>query len=144
MMRPKETGRPFHPACFCCDACGRPIDKRYYSVDGSTVCHDCYVASREKCARCSDPILETTLKALDRSYHPNCFTCSQCPLSLDGIQFFISNDNKAICGTCYARTDAKKCRQCRSAILEDCLVSRNGEEYFHKGCYDRDSERTKN
>ena len=46
MMRPKETGRPFHPACFCCDACGRPIDKRYYSVDGSTVCHDCYVVSR--------------------------------------------------------------------------------------------------
>ena len=43
-------------------------------------------ASREKCARCSDPILETTLKALDRSYHPNCFTCSQCSLSLDGIQ----------------------------------------------------------
>ena len=42
------------------------------------------------------------------------------------------------------RTEAKKCRQCRSAILEDCLVSRNGEEYFHKGCYDRDSERTKN
>ena len=43
-------------------------------------------ASREKCAGCSDPILETTLKALDRSYHPQCFTCSHCPLSLDGIQ----------------------------------------------------------
>ena len=43
-------------------------------------------ATREKCARCSEPILETTLKALERSYHPHCFTCSHCPLSLDGIQ----------------------------------------------------------
>ena len=51
MMRPKEmAGRPFHPECFRCDACKRPIDKRYYSVDGRTICHDDYVVrhSREK------------------------------------------------------------------------------------------------
>ena len=45
MMRPKETGRPFHPECFRCDDCKRPIDKRYYSVDGRTICHDDYVVS---------------------------------------------------------------------------------------------------
>ena len=48
MMRPKETGRPFHPECFRCDDCRRPIDKRYYSVDGRTVCHDDYVVSERR------------------------------------------------------------------------------------------------
>ncbi len=61
-------------------------------------------ASRDKCGRCSQPILQTILKALDDSFHPSCFTCSQCPLCLDGIQFYLSQDKKPLCQVCYARS----------------------------------------
>ena len=50
--------------------------------------------TREKCHRCSRPIMESSLRALERIYHPECFRCSMCPKTLEGTQFFVTNDTK--------------------------------------------------
>ena len=55
------------------------------------------------CNLCSERIVGTVLKALEQSFHPNCFTCSQCPLCLDGVQFYMAEDKKPLCQACYAR-----------------------------------------
>ena len=59
--------------------------------------------SRPKCARCGRPILTSTLKALDQVYHPECFTCSMCPKSLEGVEFFVTDEKKPMCKDCYVR-----------------------------------------
>ena len=60
-------------------------------------------ASRETCARCGRAIMEATLKALGQVYHPNCFVCSMCPQSLEGVEFFVTEDNKPMCKEDFAR-----------------------------------------
>ena len=59
--------------------------------------------SRETCARCGRAIMEATLKALGQVYHPNCFVCSMCPQSLEGTEFFVTEDNKPMCKDDFAR-----------------------------------------
>jgi len=39
------------------------------------------------CRVCNKPINGQCLKALDKSYHPDCFTCSTCRCRL-GAEFF--------------------------------------------------------
>ncbi len=62
-------------------------------------------ASRDKCVRCSEPVSGTVLKALGGSFHPACFTCSRCPLCLDGVQFYLAgpDQKEPLCEVCYAR-----------------------------------------
>ena len=62
-----------------------------------------FQASREKCARCDRAIMESTLKALGQVYHPDCFVCSMCPKSLEGIEFFVTEENKPLCKEDFAR-----------------------------------------
>ena len=59
--------------------------------------------SRETCSRCGRAIMEATLKALGQVYHPNCFVCSMCPQSLEGAEFFVTEDNKPMCKDDFAR-----------------------------------------
>ena len=47
--------------------------------------------------------MEATLKALGQVYHPNCFVCSMCPQSLEGTEFFVTEDNKPMCKDDFAR-----------------------------------------
>ena len=47
--------------------------------------------------------MEAKLKALGGAYHPNCFICSMCPRSLEGVEFFVTEENKPICKDDYAR-----------------------------------------
>ena len=62
-----------------------------------------FQASRETCARCGRAIMEATLKALGQVYHPNCFVCSMCPQSLEGVEFFVTEENKPMCKACFGR-----------------------------------------
>lgn len=130
LIRPDgQKGDAYHPNCFRCSDCRREIRGRFYEQDGKIICEEDYAATRDKCWGCDQPVVGQILKALNRTYHPGCFTCSSCPLNLDGIQFYVSKTDSEtggadpMCQTCYSRSSAKKCRGCEEAILEDYVVS---------------------
>ncbi len=137
-VRPNgAASSPFHPECFRCVKCNAIIDGKYYDLENaSPVCKTDYVASRERCRKCDEPIMDTVLKAIGGSFHPDCFGCRDCSKSLDGVAFYVADDgDNALCKECYARSAAKRCSGCQSPILEDCLVSKNSGGYFHRECY---------
>lgn len=55
----------------------------------------------EDCVVCDKKITERILKAVGKSYHPKCFTCTSCTKSLDGIPFTLDTANKVHCVECY-------------------------------------------
>ncbi|TRY73262.1 hypothetical protein TCAL_03352 [Tigriopus californicus] len=134
-IRPRESGEAYHPSCFSCQQCSKELFGKYYDINGQLICEDDYIASREKCCKCREAIIGTVLKALDGVFHPECFTCAACPLCLDGVQFFLTEDEDPLCETCYTRLAAKRCDGCKEPIVEDCLVSKDPGGYYHKNCY---------
>ena len=121
-----STGETYHADCFTCAKCQVVLNGRYFNVGKDKLCEDCFEVflrtpiklmkllsvmktvlqnvhwpfqkTRDKCYRCSLPILEASLTALERIYHPDCFKCSMCPKTLQGRQFFITEDtNEPIC-----------------------------------------------
>lgn len=136
-LRPKETGKPYHPECFACSKCGRALQGKYFHLDNETLCEEDFAAGRDKCHRCNRPIMESTLKALGNKYHPKCFICSMCPRSLDGIEFFVTEDNQPMCKEDYARFIAKTCDECHRKIVDETVISTNSGKFFHRECYNK-------
>jgi len=134
-IRPKETGKPYCPECFCCTKCDIPLQGKYFNTEDGILCEECFADSRPKCARCGRPILTSTLKALDQVYHPECFTCSMCPKSLEGVEFFVTDEKKPMCKDCYVRFMAKTCEKCQNKIVEETLIATNDGKYYCQGCY---------
>merc|ERR1719400_2053543 len=93
--------------------------------------------SRETCARCGRAIMEAPLKALGQVYHPNCFVCSMCPQSLEGTEFFVTEDNKPMCKDDFARFMAKTCDGCQKKIIDETLIATNSGKHFHKDDFAR-------
>jgi len=57
----------------------------------------------ETCAGCNKPIEGRVLGAMDKTYHPDCFTCSQCarPIEMSGQQgTFLVRNNEPWCTKC--------------------------------------------
>lgn len=134
-IRPKESGKPYHADCFCCTKCGVSLQGKYFNVAGEMLCEDDFAESRETCSRCGRAIMEATLKALGQVYHPNCFVCSMCPQSLEGAEFFVTEDNKPMCKDDFARFMAKTCDGCQKKIIDETLIATNSGKHFHKDCY---------
>jgi len=134
-VRPKGSGKPYHTDCFCCVKCEQPLQGKYFTNETGMICENCFAASREKCARCGRAIMESTLKALDQVYHPKCFVCSMCPKSLEGVEFFVTEDKKPMCKECFARYMAKTCSKCDQKITEETMISTTDDKFYHQNCY---------
>lgn len=140
-VRPKDSGKPYHADCFCCVVCSKPLQGKYFNTEKGMFCEEDYACSRDKCARCSKPIMESTLKALGQVYHPDCFVCSMCPKSLEGIEFFVTEENKPLCKEDFAKFMAKTCEKCDQKITEETLISTNQGTFFHQSCYKDQQQR---
>jgi len=114
----KASGKPFHPNCFVCQACGRCLDGVPFTVDANNTTH-CVSCFHEKfaprCTKCHRPIVpeqgkEETLRvvAMDRSYHIDCYKCEDCGLKLS---------SKVEGQECYPLDGQLLCKQCNSKRL---------------------------
>lgn len=131
-----STGETYHADCFTCAKCQVVLNGRYFNVGNDKLCEDCFEKTRDKCYRCSMPILEASLTALERIYHPDCFKCSMCPKTLQGRQFFITEDtNEPICKDDFEKFVAKSCNGCKQPIVAERYVSLSNGENFHQKCY---------
>lgn len=101
----KAMGKDFHPQCFCCGICRRPMSVgagQFRERGGIPYCHTCYANHlASKCARCSKPIMDTVITAMDKTWHQDCLTCSICRLPLTQTFWLYANKpNEPRCSRC--------------------------------------------
>lgn len=119
------NGEILHQDCFVCAQCFKPFDKSeiYYEFEGRKYCeHDFQVLFAPCCGKCRQFIIGRVIKALNNSWHPNCFNCQLCQRPL-ADQGFIKNNGRALCHDCNvlekeAQKDRYICEKCKDFIEE--------------------------
>ncbi|XP_048360447.1 zyxin isoform X2 [Sphaerodactylus townsendi] len=89
--------------------------------------------SAELCDLCNKALSRTqpAVRALDKLFHVECFTCFKCERQLQGQQFY-NVDEKPFCEECYAGT-LEKCCVCKQTIT-DRMLRATGNSY-HPQCF---------
>lgn len=101
----KAMGKHFHPQCFCCGRCRRPMGiggGQFRERGGIPYCEACYASHiAARCARCAQPILETVITAMDKTWHKNCLTCTICRLPVtETFWLYADKPNEPRCSRC--------------------------------------------
>ncbi|KAK9739333.1 LIM domain [Popillia japonica] len=95
-------GHDWHEEHFLCSWCNsKLIGQTFMEHMGKPICQKCFkdnVAS--KCKRCGQGITERVIKALDNTWHPDCFQCCKCKSAISAKVFSVSSDNEPICEKC--------------------------------------------
>ncbi|XP_053307324.1 zyxin [Spea bombifrons] len=131
----------YHVACFTCSKCEQQLQGRqYYESAGKPLCEECYEDTLERCAVCDKKITERLLKAMEKCYHPGCFTCAVCRCSLQGVPFIVDDNNQPHCVPDYHRKYAPKCSVCGEPIApepgrDETVRVFALERNFHMMCY---------
>ncbi|KHN87123.1 Paxillin [Toxocara canis] len=85
--------RLWHPEHFRCHACNAPIKQTYQVADDNAYCVQCYSKKyNPKCHGCGEVLIDSCLIALDKHWHPRCFTCAGCKQPLpNGEHYLVDN-----------------------------------------------------
>lgn len=139
----------WHPECFVCAQCFQSFPGGiFYEFEGRKYCeHDFHVLFAPCCQKCGEFIIGRVIKALNNSWHPDCFRCQLCngPLADTG---FMKNAGRALCRECHAHEKARGlgkyvCHKCH-AIIEEGHIKFKEEAYhpYHFNCKTCGSELT--
>jgi len=140
-------GQSFHPDCFTCWKCGDPLKSgvEFYVVGKNQPhCKKCYQSALSNCFKCGQQITQGRIvKALGHDYHPDCFVCTSCNISLDGKQFASDKEQnphntQPYCIDCYGEKFSPRCFRCEKPIVgANQSVSRIivGESEYHSECF---------
>ncbi|XP_058486938.1 filamin-binding LIM protein 1 [Solea solea] len=137
----EALNRTYHDGCFQCRSCHIPLaGKQYYNKAGIPLCEDCYQASLELCWACGEVITDHVIRALERAYHPSCFTCTTCKQQIGEQAFAQGEVGEVYCLQDYYRKYAPKCSSCNQLIIpkEDGTDSFTVEclgRSYHENCY---------
>lgn len=137
-----SNGEVWHPQCFVCAQCFQPFPEGiFYEYEGRKYCeHDFHVLFAPCCGKCGEFIVGRVIKALNSSWHPDCFRCQICagPLADSG---FVKNAGRALCRVCNANEKARGmgkyvCHKCHSIIDEGGHIKYKGEAFhpYHFSC----------
>ena len=91
-------GKKWHPDCWACAGCERPLVGSFMVKDGRPMCEACTQAGAERCAGCKQPVSGAYLEALGGTWHPECFCCQKCGATIQG-SFGVRN-NRPLCPSC--------------------------------------------
>ncbi|XP_029946880.1 filamin-binding LIM protein 1-like, partial [Salarias fasciatus] len=137
----EALNRTYHEGCFQCRSCHIPLaGKQYYNKAGIPLCEDCYQAILELCWACGEVITDHVIRALERAYHPLCFTCTTCKKQIGEQAFAQGEVGEVYCLQDYYRKYAPQCSACDRLIIpkEDGTDSYTVEclgQSFHENCY---------
>lgn len=138
--------KTFHADHFRCDTCKQPLGgKPFIEKDDKFFCEDDYYAAfNPRCGHCGEVIKGQYISALDQSWHPDHFVCSECSSPFTGNQFR-KHGNKPYCEEHFRQLFAENCAKCGKVIegqvfeaLEkkfhlDCFVCEQGEHTIGEG-----------
>jgi hypothetical protein len=135
-------GHYYHITCLICTKCSTPLHGEQFVVVGNDepFCESCHDSNLERCTECKEPIKSRILRAAGSAYHPECFVCSECNKSLDGIPFTQDDHKKHFCIPCFHSTHSPKCESCSNPITPepgetDALRIIALDKSYHKKCF---------
>ncbi|XP_072238261.1 filamin-binding LIM protein 1 [Leuresthes tenuis] len=137
----EALNRTYHEGCFQCRSCNISLaGKCFYNKAGIPFCEECYQASLELCWACGEVIADHLIRALERPYHPSCFTCTTCKLQIGEQSFAQGEVGEIYCLPDYYRKYAPKCNACNQLIIpkEDGTDSYTVEclgSSYHENCF---------
>ncbi|KAG9353132.1 hypothetical protein JZ751_017708 [Albula glossodonta] len=110
----RALGRAYHPACFVCTTCGRPIGEERFAQGevGEVYClPDYYRKYAPRCSVCQQMIVpgedgtdSYTVECLGRSFHEDCYRCEICSALLStepNEQGCYPLDGQILCKPCH-------------------------------------------
>ncbi|KAI9910170.1 hypothetical protein PsorP6_011199 [Peronosclerospora sorghi] len=130
------NGKTYHPDCFCCSGCNKPLQSRFQVVNGGNYHPEC--APKPKTIISTTTTTSRSTDARDKSNHSNikangsasshgtgwyCPTCT----------FFNANDAAPTCGACEA-IRIMVCPGCNGEIKYGPRTNVNGQAY-HPDCF---------
>ncbi|XP_015284344.1 PREDICTED: zyxin-like, partial [Gekko japonicus] len=81
----RATGSSYHPQCFTCVVCRKPLEGASFIVDKANLPHcvdDYHRKYAPRCSVCADPIMpepgkDETVRvvALEKNFHMKCYKC---------------------------------------------------------------------
>jgi paxillin len=122
----------FHPDCFKCFKCNCTFSTRnpFIPYQGKAFCEKDFVQSGVICHACNFPIKGRSLLALEKNWHPEHFTCTDCKKPLSSG--FFEHQGQVYCEKHYQRK-AIKCQICNHSIgTSPSVPGSNG--LIHKSC----------
>lgn len=132
--------RQYHVHCFTCRTCHCHLaGQKFYQKDGRPLCKLCYQRTLEKCGKCGEVVQEHVIRALDRAFHPTCFTCVTCARCIRDENFALDNQNEVYCLDDFYRKFASVCSICENLIIpqdgKDTFKIECMGRNFHENCY---------
>ncbi|XP_078414239.1 filamin-binding LIM protein 1 [Cetorhinus maximus] len=130
----------FHEDCLKCRKCHcRLVGKTYYNLDDNPHCDSCYQDTLERCGKCRKPITDQIIRAIDKAFHPECFTCVVCNRLIGSERFGVNQDNEVHCFEDFQRQYAPQCCVCKMPIIsetaKECFNIKLFGLHFHVNCY---------
>uniref|UniRef100_A0A0K0EH47 PDZ and LIM domain protein Zasp n=1 Tax=Strongyloides stercoralis TaxID=6248 RepID=A0A0K0EH47_STRER len=131
-------GNTYCPEHFVCanTSCSRKlVDIGFVEERGQRFCEVCF----EKliapvCGKCNKPITGDCLNALQKQFHPQCFTCAHCMKVFGNAAFYLEN-GKPYCERDWNNLFTTKCVSCKFPIeAGDRWVEALGAS-FHSNCF---------
>ncbi|NXT05424.1 LIMS2 protein, partial [Prunella fulvescens] len=126
-----SNGELYHESCFVCAQCFRQFPEGlFYEFEGRKYCeHDFQMLFAPCCGECGEFITGRVIKAMNNNWHPECFRCELCDVTLADLGF-VKNAGRHLCRPCHNREKAKGlgkyiCQKCHLIIDEQPLMFRN-------------------
>eukprot|EP00461_Guttulinopsis_vulgaris_P001151 UN01151 len=126
-------GKHFHPDCFVCTTCRKPLTAGFLERDGQYFCEDDYYRSQGNvCAHCNQVIVGAHIVGNGKPYHVDHLLCAMCNVSI-GTDVLHVKDDKNICHTCYNAQFAAICDKCQLPIEYQIFSAL--DKNFHRECF---------
>ncbi|XP_026128500.1 LIM and senescent cell antigen-like-containing domain protein 2 [Carassius auratus] len=126
-----SNGELYHEQCFVCAQCFQQfLEGLFYEFEDRKYCeHDFQMLFAPCCRQCGEFIIGRVIKAMNSSWHPDCFCCDLCQAVLADIGF-VKNTGRHLCRPCHEREKAHSlgkyiCQKCQAIIDDIPLIFKN-------------------
>ncbi|KAI0981963.1 hypothetical protein GJ496_008868, partial [Pomphorhynchus laevis] len=131
-------GKLFHPKCFACNECRKPIVEQFFpTTENAYLCKNCYSQKFpvSECSKCGTVIESAGVSFNGKSFHTSCFKCDFCNKSINGQSKISVVNGSPCCSKCFAEKFAKVCVRCKKSIESDVEYLEFEDMYWHKECF---------
>lgn len=126
-------GNNFHPDCFVCLTCRKPLTGGFLEKDGQYYCEqDYYKSQGNVCAHCNQVIIGGHILGNGKPYHVDHLLCSVCNVSI-GTNVLHVKDDQNVCHDCYNSQFATLCDKCHKPI--EYQVFSALDKNYHQECF---------
>jgi len=90
----KALEKPWHAPCFTCAGCKRPLGGERFQVHKDKPYHGRCFDDRFgiRCEGCGEFISGQASTAMGKTWHPHCFRCGECGLSIEEKSFVVKDE----------------------------------------------------